>query len=215
MEGPLRPPADPDFRLIETLAFRPGQGFVRLDQHLARMARSAQTFGIAFDRAAALRALRGASGDVPLRCRLTLDAGGSFALTTGALAENPSHWRVSVAEQRLSSTDIWLRHKTTRRVVYDTARAALPKGVDEFLFLNERDEMCEGTITNLFLDMPDGRRLTPTLSSGVLPGVLRQEMLDHKVATETVLTLTDLQNAQTMHVGNSLRGLIRAELVTP
>ena len=43
MESPLRPPTEPDFRLIETLAYRPGQGFVRLDRHLARMARTAQS----------------------------------------------------------------------------------------------------------------------------------------------------------------------------
>ena len=214
MESPLRAAAEPDFRLIETLAFRPEQGFVRLDLHLARMALSARTFGIDFDRAAALTALQAASGDAPLRCRLTLDARGSFALTTGDLAPNPPVWRVGLATQRLCASDIWLRHKTTRRAVYDAARAALPTDTDELLFLNQRDELCEGTITNLFLEMPDGRCLTSALSSGVLPGVLRQEMLDRKVVTEAVLTLSDLQNAQTVYVGNSLRGVIRADVVT-
>ncbi|MEX0307123.1 MAG: aminotransferase class IV family protein [Ruegeria sp.] len=213
MESSLRPPTEPDFRLIETLAFRPGQGFVRLDRHLSRMARTADTLGIAFDRASAHRVLDRVSGDTPVRCRLTLDAHGEIDLTTGELETNPPVWRVGLAEQRLSSADIWLRHKTTRRAKYDSARAGLPQGVDELLFLNERDELCEGTITNLFLTMPDGRQLTPSQCCGLLPGVLREELIDNKQVTESVLTLTDLKNAQNIYCGNSLRGLIRAELV--
>ena len=214
MESPLRPPTEPDFRLIETLAFWPEQGFVRLNRHLARMEGTAHAFEISFDRTAALAALDAAPGKVPLRCRLTLDTGGNFELTTGELAANPPLWRVSLAAQRLSSSDIRLRYKTTHRAVYDTARAALPPGINELLFLNERGELCEGTITNLFLEMPDGRYLTPALSCGLLPGILREEMLDRNVVAEAVLTLTDLQNAMTIHFGNSLRGLIRAEQVT-
>ncbi|WP_425081089.1 aminotransferase class IV family protein [Ruegeria arenilitoris] len=212
MESPLCPPADPDFRIIETLAFRPEQGFVRRDRHLARMARSAQAFGISFDADRAIDLLNGVGGSSPLRCRLTLTAGGQLDITTGALADNPTIWRCAIAEPRLTASDIWLQHKTTQRSIYDTTRATLPQGIDEVLFLNERDELCEGTITNLFLHMPDGRRLTPALSSGVLPGILREELLSNKEVTEAALTLTDLKNAEKLYMGNSLRGLIRAEL---
>ncbi len=212
MESPLRPPTEPDFRLIETLGFRPGQGFVRLDRHLARMARSAMAFGIPFDADLAKKVLDAAAGDADLRCRLALDAAGGFELTTGSLTPTADRWRIAIADARLTASDIWLRHKTTRRAVYDRARASLPEGIDEFVFLNERDELCEGTITNLFLDMPDGRRLTPALSSGVLPGILREDMLENGQIAEAVLTLDDLRAASAIHVGNSLRGLIRAEM---
>ncbi|KUJ79530.1 4-amino-4-deoxychorismate lyase [Ruegeria profundi] len=212
MESPLCPPTDPDFRIIETMAFRPGQGFVRRDRHLARMARTADVFGIPFDAGLAGEKLDKVAGEIPLRCRLTLAVDGQFDLTTAKLAYNPAVWRVTIAETRLIASDLWLRHKTTQRSVYDTARAALPEGIDEVLFLNERAELCEGTITNLFVHMPDGRRLTPALTSGVLPGILRQELLDNERVTEATLTLTDLKNAEKLYVGNSLRGLIRAEL---
>lgn len=212
MESPLCPPADPDFRLIETLAFRPGEGFVRGERHLARMARSAAAFDMPFDAAQAIAKLERVTGQSPLRCRLTLAVEGQIDVTTGPLADNPPVWRLVVAETRLSTADVWLRHKTTKRVIYDTARASLPKGIDELLFLNERDELCEGTITNLFVHMTDGSRLTPKLTCGLLPGILREELLDNKQVTESVLSLTDLQNAEKLYVGNSLRGLIRAEL---
>ncbi|MEX0366759.1 MAG: aminotransferase class IV family protein [Ruegeria sp.] len=212
MESALCPPTEPGFRLIETLGYRPGQGFARRDRHLARMARSAAALGILFDPTRAKAKLKEAAGDTALRCRLTLDPSGSFDLTTGPLTETPPLWRVAIAETRLASADVWLCHKTTRRALYDTARANLPDGIDELLFLNERDELCEGTITNLFIETDTGH-LTPPLTSGLLPGILREELLEQKRTAEAPLTLTDLAKARSVHVGNSLRGLIRAELV--
>lgn len=214
MESPLCPPVEPDFRLIETFAFRPGQGFVRQDRHLNRMARTARALSLPFNRSAALAILSKGAGEAAMRCRLTMDIAGRFDLTTAALADNPPIWRLGVSGVCLTSDDIWLRHKTTRRVLYDTARAAMPEGVDELLFLNERDEMCEGTITNLFVETRGGARFTPPLSSGLLPGILREELLEQEEFVEGVLTLNDLQEAKSVFMGNSLRGLIPAELVS-
>ncbi len=213
MESPLCPPVEPDFRLIETLGFRPGQGFVRQDRHLNRMARTAKTLDLPFDRSAAVAMLSEGASEAPLRCRLTMDVAGQFELTSAALADSPPIWRLGVSETRLTSDDIWLRHKTTRRDLYDTARAAMPKGVDELLFLNERDELCEGSITNLFIETREGQRLTPPLSSGLLPGILREELLEQEEFAEAALTLNDLKEAQSVFMGNSLRGLIPVELV--
>ncbi|MDP5219252.1 aminotransferase class IV family protein [Ruegeria sp. 2205SS24-7] len=213
MESPLRHPTEPDFRLIETLGIDPARGFVRLDQHLDRMAHSARVLGISFDRAAAVSCLNGAEGDALLRCRLTLDASGAFALATGALTPSPALWRVAIAQERLNPDDPWLRHKTTRRALYDTARAALPGGVDEWLFLNTKGELCEGTITNLFVTRETGEVITPPLSCGLLPGILRQEMLMQGAASEQIVTLDDLRWARLISMGNSLRGLIQVELV--
>ncbi|WP_171176160.1 aminotransferase class IV family protein [Ruegeria sp. HKCCD8929] len=212
MESALCPPAEPGFRLIETLGYRPGQGFARRDRHLARMARSAAALDIPFDPARAKAKLDEAEEGTALRCRLTLDTSGGFDLTTGPLTDTPPLWRVAIAETRLASDDPWLRHKTTRRALYDTARSNLPDGIDELLFLNERGELCEGTITNLFIGTDEGH-LTPPLSAGLLPGILREELLEQNQAAEAPLTLTDLAKARSVHVGNSLRGLIKAELM--
>ncbi|MEK0164197.1 MULTISPECIES: aminotransferase class IV family protein [unclassified Phaeobacter] len=217
MESPLCPrdtlQNDPAFSLIETLGWHPGQGFRHLRLHLARMARSAALFGIAFDPKRAEAVLAEATDAAPLRCRLTLDAAGQLALTTAPLGGTPSEWRLGVAETRLEADDMWLQHKTTRRALYDAARAALPEGVDELLFLNEQCEVCEGTITNIFVTRPDGQVITPPLSCGLLPGILRQVMLEREECTEAVLRLEDLRCAKAIHMGNSLRGLIPARLV--
>lgn len=217
MESPVRPrdalQNDPAFRLIETLGWHPGEGFRHLQPHLARIGRSAAAFGIAFDPDEARAVLAGAAGDASLRCRLTLDASGQLELTSAPLGSSPSEWCLGIADTRLDADDMWLQHKTTRRALYDTARAALPTGVDELLFLNQRGELCEGTITNLFVTCADGRMVTPRLSCGLLPGILRQVLLERGECQEAVLGLQDLKRAQAIHMGNSLRGLIPVRLV--
>lgn len=204
-----------DFSLIETLRYEPEAGFVRLRLHLARLRRSARRLEFAgAERAQAelQAAVQGATG--PLRVRLTLDRNGAIAVTTAAftpLAED-TVWRVRFAETRLSSEDKLLRVKTTRRDVYEAARAEYPATeVDEVLLLNERGEVCEGTITSIFLDDGSGTLKTPPIACGLLAGVLRTELICQRQARVARLSLGDLARGQ-LYVGNSLRGLIRAKL---
>src|SRR5690606_14460808 len=102
----------------------------------------------------------------------------------------------------------------TNRAMLDEPRqrAHATLGVDEVVFCNERNELTEGSITTLFLER-DGVLLTPPLSSGLLPGTLRAELLANGRAVEQILTLDDLQKADAIWLGNSVRGLIRAEWV--
>ncbi len=206
MEGPFR---DPELKLIETFGWD-GARFVRLDRHRARMAASAMALGLPFATAGFDRALPPDPGPAPLRLRLTLDRAGGFALTSAPLPPNPGHWRLALADRRLWSGDARLAHKTTDRGLYDQARAALPEGLDEFLFLNERGEAAEGTISNLFFDLGDGLS-TPPLTSGCLPGCLRAELIDTGRVRVAVLMASDLPRAR-LWMGNSLRGLIAARL---
>lgn len=193
----------PDLRLIETMLWD-GAAFPRWPLHMARMARSAAAFGWRFDAGRAAEAAHGATGPAPARLRLTLDGRGRFVAETAPLPVAKAEWRVGLAAGRLSSGDPWLRHKTTRRAAYDAARAALPAGLDEVLFLNERGEVCDGTITTVFFDRGQGMR-TPPLSSGLLPGVLRADL----ACPEEVLDGRDLPRVR-LWIGNALRGLVPA-----
>ncbi len=207
MEGPFR---DPDLRLIETFGWT-GAAYPRLPLHQARMAASAAALDFPFDPAGFAAALPLSPGAAPLRLRLTLDRQGQFDLTAAALPPNPPHWRLAIAPDPITAADPRLAHKTTDRACYDQARAALPDGIHELIFLNERGEAAEGTITNLFFDLGAGL-MTPPLSSGCLPGCLRAELLATAAAREAILTARDLPRAR-LWMGNSLRGLIPAVLV--
>ncbi|MGL6209016.1 MAG: aminotransferase class IV family protein [Paracoccaceae bacterium] len=205
MESRLRDGIEPGLRLIETLLWD-GRGFPRLALHLARLYRSAGLLGWPCEGVAA--ALFGAVSE-PARVRLTLDTVGRVEVLTAPLPPTKAVWRVGLASERLASADPWLSVKSTHRPAYDKARAALPSDLDEVIFLNERDEVCDGTITSVFFDRGQGVR-TPPLSSGLLPGVLRASLN----AREEVLLARDLPDVR-LWVGNSLRGLIPAVYTRP
>lgn len=202
----------PDFGLIETLRFEPANGILRLEQHLQRLQSSAKELGFVCDTHAIRTKLQAhGSGDQTLRVRLCLTANGEAEIITAPFQPLSAdmQWTVAIAKTRLNSADPLLRHKTTRRAIYETARAEFtPMQADEVLLLNEKDELCEGTITSLFVDMGDGQLLTPPLQCGLLNGVLRQELLQNGKAKTAILTMQDLQNAKQIFIGNALRGLI-------
>ncbi|RLP26872.1 aminotransferase class IV family protein [Mesorhizobium sp. YM1C-6-2] len=215
-EGALRDGTAAGLELIETLRWEPGEGFVRLERHLQRLYASAHALGFAADPEAIGEALRECKGErVPLRVRLTLVRNGEIKATTAPFEPLPADavWSLRIAATRLDSADPLIRHKTTRRQVYEAARAEFSREeADEVLLLNERGEVCEGTITNVYIDTGGLVLVTPALDCGLLPGVLRGEMIDEGKAKEAVLTEVDLRAARALYVGNSLRGLIKARL---
>jgi len=214
-ESALRDIARSGIGLIETFRWEPDSGFLRLDRHLARMARSAAALGLSFSPEAADRALSDVEGTSAFRVRLELSADGQIKLATAPfvpLAEGTA-WRIRIGRTRLFSADPLLRHKTTRRSLYEAARAEFTHDeADEVILRNESGTVCEGTITNLFLRRGAGPLMTPALGSGLLPGILREEMIGSGEAVEAVISADDLMAADELLVGNSLRGLISARL---
>jgi 4-amino-4-deoxychorismate lyase len=188
---------EPGLKLIETVLWD-GAAAPRWELHLARLRRSAEVLCWACPDVVV------PGPDHPARLRLTLDQQGRVEWTTAALPLTKAEWRVGLAVERLRSDDPWLRVKSTRREIYDRARSALPEGLDEVIFLNERGEVCDGSITTVFFDRGQGMR-TPPLSCGLLPGVLREGL----GCPEEVLRADDLPKVR-LWVGNALRGLIPA-----
>ena len=69
----------------------------------------------------------------------------------------------------------------------------------------------EGCVSNVFVRGADGVLLTPPSSIGLLPGVLREELLSNGQAREAKLTLADLEGG--FLLGSSLRGLVPARFL--
>ena len=209
------------FQLIETMRWSRSDGFYLLERHLDRLAGSARFFGIPCD-IGAVRALladcvRGLSGKQ--RIRLLLDQGGGPGVTATAitLPDPPPAVRYAMAARPIDSRDPHRYHKTTRREMLDEecARLATETGCDEVLFINERGELTEGSYTNLFVEK-GGWLLTPPLSCGLLDGTLRRELLETgDQVEERVLYPRDLDEADAVWLGNSVRGLQPAQPVMP
>jgi para-aminobenzoate synthetase/4-amino-4-deoxychorismate lyase len=198
-----------DFQLIETMLW--DGDFLLLSMHLDRLESSAEYFNFPCDRAAIAARLVEESrffrrGD-RYRVRLVLDSKGEVMVTATKHVPDPSTGCVRLSPERTSSKDVFLRHKTTRRELYESEYVkARGDGFDEVIFLNERGEVTEGAISNIFIRKA-GRLLTPPLSSGVLPGVFRRHLLESDAnAEECVLTVRDLASADAILLCNSVRG---------
>ncbi|KVN91224.1 anthranilate synthase [Burkholderia ubonensis] len=215
--------ADPGFQLFETTSATRADGIRHLDRHLARLRRSADAFGFRFDEAACRERIAAdcasLEGDGPYRMKLSLAKDGAFEIVAAPLKPlPPGPVGVLLASEHgfapTHSDDALLLHKTTRRAEYDRAwQAAEALGCFDMLFVNERGEVTEGGRSNLFVKL-DGRWVTPPLSSGVLPGVMRGVLLDDPSfgATERVVTREDLSRAQALLLTNALRGALDAVL---
>jgi para-aminobenzoate synthetase/4-amino-4-deoxychorismate lyase len=199
-----------DFDLVETMRFDPDTGIAELERHLQRMKRSAEALEFAFDRHHARNELQAASFYLrePRKMRLMLSPSGALAIETRPLPAPPDEpVEVALARRPVEADDFRLRHKTSRRGFYEEARRA--SGVFEVLFEDEEGFLTEGSFTNLFVDR-DGRLLTPPLARGLLPGTLRERLIEEGRALEAELRAADLEGG--FFVGNAVRGMIAARL---
>ena len=201
----------PEFQLLETLRWEKSK-YPLLELHLQRLDETAHYFLFPFHRDALAEALHQASEDfLPdrvYRVRLLLDRQGHWRIEARLLtATGFSGNTIALATERISSTDPFVFHKTTHRPLFDAYwKYAAEHRLADVIFLNEKGEITQGAITNIFLRIK-GQWVTPPVESGVLNGVFRR----HFLATHTVETRRlfpkDLQTADAVFVGNALRGL--------
>lgn len=203
----------PAFELLETLRWTPDEGYYLLDRHLQRLAESAAYFEVPLDAkdvTTQLATLAATFADLPQRVRLLVAQSGALRCEAARLAWPPETraLRIGLARAPVDSSDPFLFHKTTHRTVYDRARQQRPD-CDDVLLWNERGELTESTIANLVVKH-DGELVTPPITSGLLAGTLRAELLAQGVIREALVTVDDLKAGQQMWLINSLRGWMEA-----
>ena len=86
-------------------------------------------------------------------------------------------------------------------------RAATRAGMNERIFLNTSGQICEGTVSNVFF-VRKGCIYTPALSCGLLPGILREYLLEHYKIKETEIYPEQLEYYEECFVTNSLMGIM-------
>ena len=198
------------FDLFETMRFDPAVGIQLLDRHIARIGESARMFGFPFDRHAARNELQAATFRIAesRRVRLMLSPSGRIAIEVQPHQPKPADFvEVRLVTLPVDSSDFRLRHKTTDRSFYVEARMAA--GSFEVALVDNEGFITEGSFTNIFVRGP-GALLTPPLTRGLLPGVLRAELIANGSAVEADLRPEDLEAP--FFIGNASRGLLPAQL---
>jgi para-aminobenzoate synthetase/4-amino-4-deoxychorismate lyase len=200
--------------VLETLRLEDGR-LVRRDGHVARAHATARSLGFNWRSTELGAALDDAIARHPSglwRTRLLVSADGQPRVECSPLVHDSGRvWQVAFAVGAVDSADPRLRRKTTCRAVYEEARAGRP-GVDDVLLWNERGEITESTIANVVVDL-DGPRVTPPLTSGLLPGIYRAALLERGDIEEGVLTKADIESAARVWLVNSLREWMDVRLV--
>jgi para-aminobenzoate synthetase/4-amino-4-deoxychorismate lyase len=200
---------DTAFDLIETMRFDPADGVAELDRHLARMKRSADALGFRFDRHDARNELQAAT--FRLReaklLRLLLAPSGAVAIEARPLPPHPEE-PVPVAVAPLPVEPTTSACATRRATAPSTRPPGSVPAPFECLFRDQAGFFTEGSFTHIFVEEADGRLLTPPLSRGLLPGILRERLIEEGDAVEA--DLRELPSE--FYVGNDVRGLIRATL---
>ncbi len=203
---------DHDFQLVESLRLENGC-YTLLDRHVARLTASAGYFGFFCDREKIRCSLSSHAAQTPGLCkvRLLLSANGSIEISSELLQESSVTLRVAVSTIKVDSADTMRYHKTTRRELLDIARSACPD-CDEVLLLNEHGQLTEGSYHTLVVKM-GGQLVTPPLACGLLPGVLREELLEQEKITEQLLYPDDIERAEEVWLINSVRGWRRGVVI--
>jgi len=202
---------------------REGSGeFLCLPAHLARLKSTCKHKGWTYPKAAIKRELEKAgqfNKGAALRIRLQVgldDKGASYASLTHSPYQDISEpLSIAVSRYALTPERQATNVKTSRRQFYDGERARLKAShnIDEVIFLNAGSKLCEGSYTSIYVEL-DGQIFTPPLSANILPSILRAELIETDKAHARPLTHQDLIGADKIWVGNSLRGLMSAKLIT-
>jgi len=148
------------------------------------------------------------------RVRLLLARSGVASISSEPIPAVRKLASLLVSGERTDSFEALLRHKTTRRSMYDRVLTeARARGFDDALFLNERGEVTECAIHNVMI-AKGGKLVTPPVECGLLPGVYRRYMLaEHPEVQEAVVTLDDILSADRILIFNSVRGLRLARVL--
>ncbi len=210
LNAPWRP-----FSILETLLWTSLDGFYLLDRHIDRAKQSADYFEYCFDEVAMQKQLADAvkeCGAGAWRVRWLLARDGEAMTEFSALdLDRQRPLRVGVVVDACVSTNVFLYHKTTNRTVYGDALEQCPD-CDDILLINERGEVTESTIANVVIEI-EGERITPPVSSGLLAGTFRGELIEQGEIREGIVTSQMLAKADFVFLINSVRKWIPVTII--
>jgi para-aminobenzoate synthetase/4-amino-4-deoxychorismate lyase len=204
LASPIKP-----FELIETMLVDNGKIFL-FEQHLERLKKAAHYFLFIYNekniRKIIDKKLQEHISKSKFKLRLTLNKWGKVSIKTTSIMRLSKPVKVALSDRRVNGENTFQYFKTTNRGLYNEEfEEYRPKGFFDVIFLNEKEEITEGSITNILLKK-NNLWVTPHISCGILPGIYREYFINtHTEIQETMLTLNDLLTAEELILVNSVR----------
>jgi len=201
------------FELIETMLVEKRNIFL-LDRHMERLKYSAEYFLFHLDGNEILNTIKRAveSLDISKKyvLRLLLNKWGKIKIEIKEYPVRQKEINIIISGKKINSGNPFQYFKTTLRKLYDDEyHYYSAKGFFDVIFINEREEISEGAITNIFIKQKD-IWLTPRISSGILSGIYRNCFIEsNNNVKETHLYKNDLLNADEIMLTNSVRGKVK------
>jgi para-aminobenzoate synthetase/4-amino-4-deoxychorismate lyase len=204
----------PEFSLLESFSLKDGI-IQRFEQHMRRLLQSAEVFGYpvnlqTFEQIKQQIESEYSTGQY--KVRWLIDKVGQLSVDVLEIKKMAEPVVCYLAKQPIAKHHLFSRYKTTYRNHYQACEVTVPRNFSTLLY-NEASELTEFTIGNVVLQIK-GVLYTPPVSSGCLPGIYRQTLVDKQKVTEKVLTLTDLKQAEKVYMTNSVRGMVEVILKT-
>ena len=202
----------PPSAFIETLYYDKIEGYRHIGAHLARLSRAVKDKSVMESMVKTLASYTPKHSPARIHLRVTDD---TIEISDKAFYPLTPPLRLAISQYPLTSDKQSFQHKVSHRDFYEGERMRINalEPVDEVIFFNAQDELCEGSFTNIFLDI-GGTLFTPALSAGLLAGILLQKLVAQGRVIEKRQTREHLLKADQLYVGNSLRGLIKAILIS-
>lgn len=204
----LNDPVKP-FEIIETMRVEDGKIFL-CNEHLQRMEQTADYFLFCFDRKRIESEIKEfiKSTDLNIyRLRISLNKSGNLSFQKTELKNLTDDIKIIISKNRISPKNKFQYFKTTNRKLYDDEyKKYSEQGYFDVIFLNEKGELAEGAITNIFIYKGETIS-TPLFNTGILPGVYRKYLLrNNSGIIERKLFREDLIDADKIVLTNSVRG---------
>jgi para-aminobenzoate synthetase / 4-amino-4-deoxychorismate lyase len=187
--------------IIESLLLEKGQ-LLLLDEHLSRLAQSADYFDFNCDIHAIKLQLIKLANSVPnnlYKVRILQQKDGHCTISKDIINTPMSINEIRLAPQCVHTQNVYLYHKTSNREHFPDLAVG-----KEYINFNQHNEVTEFVNGNLALRL-NGQWFTPKKESGLLAGTMRQFYLNHNRLLEKTIVKADLLNADKIAFINSVR----------
>jgi len=214
------------YGLFETMRAYNGKIFL-LDRHLTRLQSSARAIRLDASFAdidlgkACIDTLK-ANGLREARLRLTVSRGEADSFASPVITGKPTvlvtaksfsampeeiynkGYRVGISSFGRYSQSHLSGHKSTNFLNNILAKMeAEASGLDEALLLNENGCLTEGSISNIFFISSDSSLVTPSLQSGILPGITRMVVMELAGSSGINVTEKDVKSGELINFKES------------